>query len=204
MFGQSARWTVTPRPRVTKPTISSGGTGWQQRASWVSSESTPTTRILPFSCSEVFLGAAGSSFSSSCGFFCGRGAKTFSIAFWPSSSFPAAKHRSSTVLKPKRLAKSSSLTAVLPKRAKSLSIFSRPAVSACSISWALNHWRTFVRDLGEAVKPKSGFNQSRLGAPTLAAIISTVWPLWSLVFSGTITPSTLAPRQRWPSSVCRR
>ena len=39
------RWIVTPLPRVTKPTIGSGGAGLQQRASTVISRSTPTTRM---------------------------------------------------------------------------------------------------------------------------------------------------------------
>lgn len=42
-LAQWARWIDTPLPRVTKPTISSGGTGRQQRAKLVNSESTPTT-----------------------------------------------------------------------------------------------------------------------------------------------------------------
>ena len=44
-FAQDARWIVMPLPRVTKPTIGSGGAGLQQRASPVSSRSTPTTRM---------------------------------------------------------------------------------------------------------------------------------------------------------------
>ena len=39
------RWIVTPLPRVTKPTIGSGGAGLQQRARSVISRSTPTTRM---------------------------------------------------------------------------------------------------------------------------------------------------------------
>ena len=44
-FGQSMRWIETPLPRVTKPWISSGGAGLQQRASCVSRLSTPTIRM---------------------------------------------------------------------------------------------------------------------------------------------------------------
>ena len=40
-----------PLPRVTKPLISSGGAGRQHRASWVSNESTPTTKTPPGVCS---------------------------------------------------------------------------------------------------------------------------------------------------------
>ena len=53
----------------------------------------------------------------------------------------------------------------------------------------------------------SSLSQSREGpavpgAP-LAVMISQVWPFFSGVFSGTMTPSTRAPRQRWPTSLCR-
>ena len=40
---QSARWTETPLPRVTKPMIGSPGTGVQQRASLTHTSSTPLT-----------------------------------------------------------------------------------------------------------------------------------------------------------------
>jgi hypothetical protein len=40
------------------------------------------------------------------------------------------------------------------------------------------------------------------GAAAGRAVISTVCPLASWVFSGTMAPSTRAPRQRWPRSVC--
>ena len=42
-LAQSARWTLTPRPRVTKPMISSPGTGVQQLASRTSTSSRPST-----------------------------------------------------------------------------------------------------------------------------------------------------------------
>jgi hypothetical protein len=40
---------ATPLPRVTKPPMASGGAGRQQRASVVSSDSTPTTSTPPLS-----------------------------------------------------------------------------------------------------------------------------------------------------------
>ena len=46
-FGQSARCTDTPRPRVTKPKILSPGTGLQQRDRRTSTSSTPFT-TMPF------------------------------------------------------------------------------------------------------------------------------------------------------------
>ena len=42
-LAQSARWTDTPRPRVTKPMISSPGTGVQQRESRTITSSRPST-----------------------------------------------------------------------------------------------------------------------------------------------------------------
>ena len=42
-FGQSRRCTDTPRPRVTKPMMSSPGTGLQQRDRRTSAPSTPST-----------------------------------------------------------------------------------------------------------------------------------------------------------------
>ena len=42
-LAQSARWTDTPRPRVTKPMISSPGTGVQHRDSRTITSSSPST-----------------------------------------------------------------------------------------------------------------------------------------------------------------
>ena len=44
-LGQSARCTDTPRPRVTKPKMSSPGTGLQQRDRRTSTSSTPFTTM---------------------------------------------------------------------------------------------------------------------------------------------------------------
>ena len=52
MFGQSRRCTVTPRARVTKPTIGSGGTGLQHLAIRVAMLLTPSTSTPE----EVFVG----------------------------------------------------------------------------------------------------------------------------------------------------
>ena len=46
-FGFVEVGTVTPRPRVIKPTIGSGGTGLQQCAIWVSTSPTPCTMTFP-------------------------------------------------------------------------------------------------------------------------------------------------------------
>ena len=42
-FGQSVRWTETPCPRVTKPMISSPGTGVQHRPSRTQTSGSPRT-----------------------------------------------------------------------------------------------------------------------------------------------------------------
>ena len=56
-FGQSARCTDTPRPRVTNPRMSSPGTGLQQRDRRTSTSSTPFT-TTPFDvCASCFFGA---------------------------------------------------------------------------------------------------------------------------------------------------
>ena len=43
IFGQSTRWTVIPRPRVTNPMIASPFTGRQQVAKFVNRSPTPIT-----------------------------------------------------------------------------------------------------------------------------------------------------------------
>ena len=62
-----ARWIVTPLPRVTKPTIGSGGAGLQQRARPVISRSTPTTRMPPPAPAAGSCASATSGFGSRCG-----------------------------------------------------------------------------------------------------------------------------------------
>ena len=59
-FGQVARWTETPRPRVMKPTMSSPATGLQQCARWTSRSASPLTttpqlvrRFLPLSACAI-------------------------------------------------------------------------------------------------------------------------------------------------------
>src|SRR6185437_104502 len=54
-FSQSCRCTITPRVRVTKPTIGSGGTGLQHLAIIVAMLFTPSTSTPD----EAFCGAAG-------------------------------------------------------------------------------------------------------------------------------------------------
>jgi len=54
--------------------------------------------------------------------------------------------------------------------------------------------------LGRLTLPKA---LAALPAGPLAVMTSQVWPLRKGVFSGTIAPSILAPRQRWPTSLCR-
>ena len=47
MLMQSVRWMETPRPRVTKPTISSPGTGLQHFESFTKQFSIPSTTMPP-------------------------------------------------------------------------------------------------------------------------------------------------------------
>ena len=63
----------------------------------------------------------------------------------------------------------------------------------------LNHWRILLRARGEATI----CSQSREGPAegTLEVMISTVSADCSVVSSGTRRPFTLAPMQRWPTSV---
>ena len=56
-FGQSARCTDTPRPRVTNPRISSPGTGLQQRDRRTSTSSTPLTTTPLDVWASCFFGA---------------------------------------------------------------------------------------------------------------------------------------------------
>ena len=84
-----------------------------------------------------------------------------------------------------------------------LSTSACPCVMRCCSSMALNHMRTLERARGLARKPSCGLSQSRDGPPDLAEMISTVCPVDNRVCSGTIWPSTRAPRQRCPRSVCR-
>ena len=55
-FGQSARCTDTPRPRVTNPRMSSPGTGLQQRERRTSTSSMPFTTTPLDVCASCFLG----------------------------------------------------------------------------------------------------------------------------------------------------
>jgi len=87
-------------------------------------------------------------------------------------------------------------------RRSSFSTCARPAATLSWIACALNHWRIFWRARGLFRKPRSAFSQSREGPPDFAVTISTRCPLASGVSSGTMWPSTLAPRQRCPRSVC--
>jgi len=90
----------------------------------------------------------------------------------------------------------------IPVSLSSFSTIARPfaTVSACAL--ALNHCRILARARGLFTKPRSAFSQSRDGPPDFAVTISTRWPLASGVSSGTIWPSTRAPRQRCPRSLC--
>lgn len=47
MFGHVAVWTITPRPRLMKPTMESPGTGLQQWAMRTIMSSTPRTEMPP-------------------------------------------------------------------------------------------------------------------------------------------------------------
>ena len=47
MFGHVAVWTITPRPRLMKPTMESPGTGLQQWAMRTIMSSTPRTGMPP-------------------------------------------------------------------------------------------------------------------------------------------------------------
>jgi hypothetical protein len=76
------------------------------------------------------------------------------------------------------------------------------AVSLRARSSLWNQARTLSRERLLARKPLAATSQSRRGSPVLAVSISTRSPLCSLWSSGTMRPSTFAPRQRWPTSVC--
>ena len=56
-FVQSVRWTLTPPPRVTKPKISSPGTGVQHLASLAIMSAEPATRTPAPSARRRFSGA---------------------------------------------------------------------------------------------------------------------------------------------------
>ena len=107
--GGSTRRGRASRSRRSRP----AAPGRQQRASWVSSESTPTTSTLPrpAGASRGLPTSRRGGASSSAG----AGASACSIERRLNSSLVAAAHRSSTLSKPSRRARSSSLTAVLPE-----------------------------------------------------------------------------------------
>ena len=132
-----------PRPRVTKPTIASGGTGLQHRASCVISRSTPTKRI-PLAPGAALLFFV-TSVSSGTG-WTGSGPRTATCsARGPISSRPTAAKKSSALAKPNCAASVSSLTLVAPSRAISRSTSARPAAIVRASSSALNHCRTLFR-----------------------------------------------------------
>ncbi|MNY30006.1 hypothetical protein D3C86_1640850 [compost metagenome] len=146
---QLRRWIDTPRPRVTNPTISSGGAGLQQRDICVINESTPTTStplLAPRATlvARLFLVTASSSLN--CGCASPSGCRS-ACSTWRrlNSSFATAANSSSGVLKWSRLARSSRLTAVLPSRCKVFSISARPCAMVSCESSALNHARTLAR-----------------------------------------------------------
>ena len=146
-FLQLARWIDTPLPRVTKPTIGSGGAGLQQRASCVISPSVPTTStpdLAPCSTLDARLLLTTASSAGCCG--CG-GASCSAASTWRRLNFslPTAMNRSSTFVKPSLCASASRLTAVLPSRCKDFSTSARPCASVSASSAAWNHARTFER-----------------------------------------------------------
>ena len=100
MFAQSARCTETPSPRVTKPTISSPGTGVQHLANLVHTSETPLT-TTPVSVARSRRGgapgrvtsAASSSLPDSPPIACTRRWTTEAADAWPS---PIAAYREDT------------------------------------------------------------------------------------------------------------
>lgn len=166
-LAQLRRWIVTPLPRVTKPTIRSGGAGLQQRARCVIRRSTPRIMMPPPAPSARLARAITSG--------CGRslppapGVVTARIAAcsWRRliSSRATPANSSSALASPALPATASRLTAVAPARCSSRSTIARPCASVASSCWALNHCRTLVRARWLCTYPSSGFNQSRDGPP---------------------------------------
>src|SRR5476651_2158315 len=120
-FLQVARCIDTPLPRVTKPTMPSGGAGLQHLASAVIRPSVPTTStpdLAPCSTldARLLLSTTASSGSVGSAWSCNA------CSTWRrlNSSLPTARNRSSTLAKPSLLASASRLTAVLPSRCRFL------------------------------------------------------------------------------------
>ena len=76
---------------------------------------------------------------------------------------------------------------------------SRPRCSRSSRCSRANHWRILLRARVVVTMP----SQSRDGPRSAFDVsTSTMSPLESVECSGTMRPLTLAPTQRWPTSVC--
>ncbi len=86
-----------------------------------------------------------------------------------------------------------------PSRRSSLISSSRPNSMASSRRSRENHWRILVRARDEATMPSQSRDGPAVGA--LEVKISTVSAEFSRVSRGTSRPLTLAPMQRWPTSV---
>ena len=197
-----------PRPRVTKPMISSPGTGVQQRDSRTMTSSRPSTwtpvarRSEPRRAFGRTGGGDGQLLLAAAQLASGAAAPPP----WPTRGSRRSRRRA------RRGRRSASRRHVVQRRRRR-QLLHRQAVLAAAPWPALrgrcrsrrprrsreNHWRIFVRACGVC----TNCSQSRLGpAPsTLLVKISTVSPDASVESSGTSRPFTRAPMQRWPTSV---
>ena len=134
----------------------------------------------------------------------GAGSTNAPQAFWMArgviSPCPSAVNKSSSCLKPSFSHKCCWLGLGLIL----LMIFSSwflPLSRTVSAFWARIYARILLIALDDFTQPS--YSQFTEGCPSLAAMISTRCPFSSGVDSGTICPSTFAPRQRSPKLLCK-
>jgi hypothetical protein len=140
---QSRRCTLTPLPARDKARNASGGAGLQQRASWVISESSPTTSTPPLGRGSPCAGLAAAPSSSASGSGSGGRSSGLDVAQRQLVLAHGLEQRVG-VLKPSCRPGDPATARCLPSRCSSFSTISRPRAMVSCACWALNQARTLA------------------------------------------------------------
>ena len=208
---QSVRCTLTPPPRVTKPMMLSPGTGVQHLASGWSAHLDapgPPPRVVGAALphrhgrrrgplSQFVFGASSAAADLGGPAAARDGGRDVTLADrgverdTSGSAAPGPARPS-----PRR---SSSAATEVRRGGPPCAMASLPLSSASSRRSLANHCRILAFARGDTTKPAS---PRRAGVGALEVNTSTTSPFSSLRSSATRRPLTLAPIQRWPTSVC--